>query len=65
MLYVLERGGPASNKDGDTHNVSNTVVCRQQHGFRVSHFLLELEDCRLDFVNVPARARNDDQPALH
>lgn len=53
------------NEAGNAHQVNDSVdsvVRRQHHGFRVSLFLLELEDCRVDFIRV--LAKNDDVPAL-
>ena len=47
----------------DTYNVSDGIVCWQYHGFRVRHFLLKLEDCRVDFVKE--QTRNDDETPLY
>ena len=51
------------NVDGNTHQVVNSVECRENHGFLVSHLLLELDDCSVDQVKEPAR--NNGEPALN
>jgi hypothetical protein len=63
MLCVSERGGAGRDDDEDTYNVENGIERWEHHGFRVRHFLLKLEDCRVDFVKEPTR--NDDETPLY
>jgi hypothetical protein len=51
------------NRDGETHQIGDSVECREYHGFVVGHFLLELDDRGVD--KVKEQARNDGVPALH
>lgn len=57
----VRRGGANRDEDKDTYNVADSIVCWQQRSFRVRHFLLELEDCRVDLVKVQT-GNNDETP---
>jgi len=65
MLYASERGGVRRDKDEDTDKVMDGIECWQHHGFRVRHFLLKLEDCRVDSLKDQTRKRNDDETPLY
>lgn len=51
------------NRDGETHQIVDSVECWEYHGFFVGHFLLELGDCGVD--QVKEQFRNDGEPPLH
>ncbi len=65
MLCVSERGGAGRDDDEDTYNVANGIVRWEHHGFRVRHFPLKLEDCRVGFVKELEQMRNDDETPLY
>jgi len=63
MLCVSDREGGGRDNDEVTYNVADGIVCWQHHGFRVRHFPLKLEDCRVDFVKE--ETRDDDKTPLY
>jgi hypothetical protein len=52
----------ANEERADTHNVRDTIECREHHGLLVGDFLLELDNCGVDLVEEPTG--NDGEPAL-